>query len=184
MGDNLCSYYCPHLLVPALNENKGQCLLLSSLLLLYTSFFIATLNNGDVRMTVSCMRPFGDDFILSADTIPTLWICLGCRFRQEVWDWRDVVQAGLLQAEDSSAGAYGWHLGRALLVKFPFLEYCLCSYLLGEVEDIRWEKLAARVGWGVERKVITSLTAAACSGGHVEFHGISHAGCHCRRYEN
>lgn len=39
MGDNLCSYYCPHLLVPALSENKEQCLLLLSLLLLYTSFF-------------------------------------------------------------------------------------------------------------------------------------------------
>lgn len=183
MGDNLCSYYCPHLLVPALNENKEQCLLLFSLLLLCTSFFIATLNNGDVRMTVSCTRPFGNDFILSADTIPTLWICLGCRFRQEVWDWRDVVQAGHLQAEDSSAGAYGWHLGRALLAKFPFLEYCLCFY----VEKMRTSDGRSQLYMLVEglreKSQLLWLQAASC-GGQVEFCGISHAGCHCRRHEN
>lgn len=78
-------------------------------------------------MTVSCMRPFGNDFMLSADTIAMPWISLGCRLRQEVWDWRDALQAELLWAQGSSTGAYGWHLGRAWIVKFPFLEYRLCS---------------------------------------------------------
>lgn len=63
--DYSCCYYCPHLLVMALNKNKEWSLLLFFLISVYIFFFIATLNNSDIRITVSYMRLFGNDFVFS-----------------------------------------------------------------------------------------------------------------------
>lgn len=192
--DYSCCYYRPHLLVMALNKNKEQSLLLFFLISVYI-FFIATLNNSDVRITVSGVRPLGNDFIFC---LPSCWSpCIKFawaadlgrkargQFSSQVKTRQGVLPSlavsGSLERErwGFTGGIWAW-----ALLNHCFFKRILPVLLLGGDEDIRRRKnfqLCALVE-GLRGGITFILTAAASQWGIEEFHLISSAGFHCRRW--
>lgn len=176
---------------PLIKTRNRVCCFSSSLA--YIFFFIATLNNSDVRITVSCMRPLGNDFIFC---LPSCWspcfkFAWAADLGRKAWGQltsQVKTRQGVLPSlavpgslEQERWGFTGVICALALL-NHCFVKRILPVLLLGE-DDIGGEnfQLCALVEGGLRGGITFISIAAASSEEQEEFHLVSSAGCRCRR---